>query len=122
MTKTFIKMHGLGNDFVVFDGRAQKVQIMPEGIRSLADRRMGIGFDQMVIIDPPKSVETDAFMRIYNADGSEVGACGNATRCVAKLLMKELKKNCRRSGDQSRRFEGADGRRQSIRRYGSGSP
>jgi len=92
MTKTFIKMHGLGNDFVIFDGRAQKFQIPLERIRELADRRTGIGFDQMVIIDSARSSETDAFMRIYNADGSEVGACGNATRCVAKLLIKELKK------------------------------
>jgi len=93
MTKTFIKMHGLGNDFVIFDGRAQKFQIPLKRIRELADRRTGIGFDQMVIIDSAKSSETDAFMRIYNADGSEVGACGNATRCIAKLLIKELKKS-----------------------------
>ncbi|MCK5556334.1 MAG: diaminopimelate epimerase, partial [Alphaproteobacteria bacterium] len=66
MTKTFIKMHGLGNDFVIFDGRAQKFQIPLERIRELADRRTGIGFDQMVIIDSARSSETDAFMRIYN--------------------------------------------------------
>lgn len=59
----------------------------------MADRRTGVGFDQMVIIDPPKSPETDAFMRIYNADGGEVGACGNASRCIALLLMNELNKN-----------------------------
>lgn len=92
MTKTFIKMHGLGNDFAIFDGRGEKLQIGPDKIRALADRRTGIGFDQMVIIDPPKSPETDVFLRIYNADGSEVGACGNATRCIAKLLIAELKK------------------------------
>lgn len=62
-------------------------------IRHLADRRTGIGFDQMVIIDPAKSKITDAFLRIYNADGSEVGACGNATRCIAKLLLAEMKKS-----------------------------
>ena len=92
MTKTFIKMHGLGNDFAIFDGRSQKLQITPEKIRALGNRRTGIGFDQMVIIDPPKSPETDVFLRIYNADGGEVGACGNASRCIGKLLISELKK------------------------------
>lgn len=92
MTKSFIKMQGLGNDFAIFDGRRQKIDLSPEKIRNLADRRAGIGFDQLVIIDPPKSPETDAFLRIYNADGGEVGACGNASRCIAKLLILELKK------------------------------
>lgn len=92
MTKTFIKMHGLGNDFVIFDGRRQRVEVTTEEIRALADRRTGVGFDQLVIIDPTKSAETDAFLRIYNADGSEVGACGNATRCIGKLLLAELGK------------------------------
>ncbi len=92
MTKTFIKMHGLGNDFAIFDGRQEKIQLTAEKIRDLADRRTGIGFDQVVIIDPPKSSETDVFLRIYNADGGEVGACGNASRCVAKLLIAELNK------------------------------
>lgn len=92
MAKTFIKMHGLGNDFAIFDGRAQKPDFTLAQIRALGDRRRGIGFDQMVIIDPPKSPGTDAFLRIFNADGGEVGACGNATRCIAKLLIAELKK------------------------------
>ena len=92
MAKTFIKMHGLGNDFAIFDGRSQKSDMTPGKIRSLADRQTGIGFDQMVIIEPAKSTDTDVFLRIYNADGSEVGACGNASRCVAKLLIFELKR------------------------------
>ncbi len=92
MTKTFIKMHGLGNDFAIFDGRPEKLHLTPEKIRALADRRTGIGFDQMVIIDPALTPETDAFLRIYNADGGEISACGNATRCIAKLLIAELKK------------------------------
>jgi diaminopimelate epimerase len=92
MTKSFIKMHGLGNDFAIFDARRQGIELPAEKIRALADRRTGIGFDQLVIIDPPKSPETDAFLRIYNADGGEVGACGNATRCIGKLLIHELKK------------------------------
>lgn len=93
MKKTFIKMHGLGNDFAIFDGRVGTPLFVPlDKIRALGDRRTGIGFDQMVIIDPPKSAEADVFMRIFNADGSEVGACGNATRCVAELLMQETGK------------------------------
>lgn len=90
MKKTFIKMHGLGNDFVIFDGRDGAPLFMPsEKIRVLGDRRTGVGFDQMVIIDPPKSPDADVFMRIFNSDGGEVGACGNATRCVADLIMRE---------------------------------
>jgi len=93
MAKTFIKMHGLGNDFVIFDGREARVDVSPEKIRELGDRQRGIGFDQMVIIDPPKSLNTDVFLRIFNADGSEVGACGNASRCIGLLLINELKKS-----------------------------
>jgi diaminopimelate epimerase len=92
MAKTFIKMHGLGNDCAIFDRRSQKLEMTPEKIRHLADRRTGIGFDQMVMIDPATSADTDAFLRIYNADGGEVGACGNATRCIGKLLIAELRK------------------------------
>lgn len=90
MAKNFIKMHGLGNDFAIFDARREKIDISPERIRALADRKLGIGFDQLIIIDPPRSPETAAFLRIYNADSSEVGACGNATRCIGKLLIAEL--------------------------------
>lgn len=92
MKNTFIKMHGLGNDFAIFDGRARELLIPPERIQALGDRRTGIGFDQLVIIDRAKSAGSDAFLRIYNADGSEVGACGNASRCIASLLINELKK------------------------------
>ncbi|MBU6475095.1 MAG: diaminopimelate epimerase [Alphaproteobacteria bacterium] len=93
MKKAFIKMHGLGNDFAIFDGRREEIRLTSVRIQALADRHTGIGFDQMVIIDLPRSPETDAFLRIYNADGSEVGACGNATRCIGKLLMAELGKS-----------------------------
>lgn len=90
MTKTFLKMHGLGNDFAIFDGRGEgPLYLSTETIRALGDRNTGIGFDQMVIIDPPKSSQADVFMRIFNADGSEVGACGNVSRCVADVLMRE---------------------------------
>ncbi|MBI1216565.1 MAG: diaminopimelate epimerase [Alphaproteobacteria bacterium] len=89
MKKDFIKMHGLGNDFVIFDARNQAFDLAAEKIAAIGDRHTGIGFDQMVIIDAPKSDGTDAFLRIYNADGGEVGACGNATRCVGALLVRE---------------------------------
>jgi diaminopimelate epimerase len=84
----FLKMNGLGNDFLVVDARASRVRPNPEVIRRLADRASGVGFDQFITIEPTNS-GADAFMRIDNADGGEVEACGNATRCVAALLMDE---------------------------------
>jgi diaminopimelate epimerase len=86
---SFLKMHGLGNDFVVIDARRQKVALDEAQARRIADRRQGIGCDQLILIEPARSRLADAFMRIRNADGGEVEACGNATRCVADLLMKE---------------------------------
>ena len=85
----FIKMHGLGNDFVIIDGRRHPVALTAGEIRVVAARRTGIGCDQLIVIEPAPNDGADAFMRIYNADGGEVGACGNATRCVASLLMVE---------------------------------
>lgn len=90
----FLKMHGLGNDFVVLDARRHAVDLTPARIRALSDRRTGIGCDQLAVIAPARigqngSQVSDATMLIYNADGSEVSACGNATRCVAWLLMRE---------------------------------
>lgn len=85
--RNFVKMHGLGNDFVVFDARTDPLALTPEQARFVADRHLGIGCDQIITILP--SDKADAFMRIQNADGSEVSACGNATRCVASLLMGE---------------------------------
>lgn len=85
----FIKMHGLGNDFVVLDARANAIGITAEQARTLADRHQGIGCDQVIVIEPAKDANADAFMRIHNADGGEVMACGNASRCVASLLMNE---------------------------------
>ncbi|MEQ8252461.1 MAG: diaminopimelate epimerase [Oceanibaculum nanhaiense] len=81
-------MHGLGNDFVVLDGRAAPIALSEAQIRAIADRRTGVGFDQMIVIEPPKN-GADAYMRILNADGGEVEACGNATRCVAAWLSEE---------------------------------
>jgi diaminopimelate epimerase len=84
----FLKMHGLGNDFVVFDARKAPVVLDRLRARALADRRHGIGCDQVIVME--KSVNgADAAMRIFNADGSEVESCGNAARCVARLLMDE---------------------------------
>lgn len=83
----FRKMHGLGNDFVVLDARARPIALDAARIRRIADRRLGIGCDQLITIEA--STKADAFMRIHNADGGEVDACGNGTRCVADLLMKE---------------------------------
>lgn len=87
----FVKMHGLGNDFVVLDARAHPVPLANAAIRLLGDRRRGIGFDQMITIE--RSDKADAFMRIHNADGGEVESCGNAARCIAALLMQETGRN-----------------------------
>jgi diaminopimelate epimerase len=85
----FRKMHGLGNDFVVFDARATPLALDADAVRLIADRRRGIGCDQLIIIEPPRSPGTAAWMTIRNPDGSEAEACGNATRCVTGLLMDE---------------------------------
>ena len=85
----FLKMHGLGNDFVVLDCRRGAVALDAKDIRALADRRTGIGCDQVILIGSPHDPSADLFMRIYNADGSEAEACGNATRCVAALVHRE---------------------------------
>ncbi len=83
----FRKMNGLGNDFVVLDGRARALALDAEAVRAIAGRNAGIGCDQVIVLEP--SARADAFMRIYNADGGEVGACGNAARCVAAMLAEE---------------------------------
>ena len=81
-------MHGLGNDFVVLDARAQPLDLSDDAVRAIANRHTGVGCDQLVIIRP--SARADAFMELRNADGSEISACGNATRCLASLLMREI--------------------------------
>jgi diaminopimelate epimerase len=87
MLTPFVKMHGCGNDFIVLDERAAPLGITPARAAALADRRTGIGCDQLIVIEPPPlGSEAAAFMRVRNPDGSEAGACGNATRCVAALL------------------------------------
>ena len=88
----FIKMHGLGNDFVVFDARSGPLGIDAAKARAIADRRTGVGCDQLLLIEPARNGAADAFMRIFNPDGGESGACGNGARCVASLLMAETGK------------------------------
>lgn len=88
-TLAFVKMHGLGNDFVVIDLRNNPFRLDAARARALADRRTGVGCDQLIAIEPAATDLADAFMRIYNADGGEVAACGNASRCVAAMLMGE---------------------------------
>ncbi|HEY1931923.1 MAG TPA: diaminopimelate epimerase [Acetobacteraceae bacterium] len=90
MRAFFRKMHGCGNDFVVFDERAGALGFTPARAAALAHRRTGIGCDQFIVIEqPPTGSNADAFMRIRNPDGAEAGACGNATRCVASLLAEQ---------------------------------
>jgi diaminopimelate epimerase len=87
--RAFIKMHGLGNDFVVIDARQDPFRLDDASARAIADRRSGVGCDQLIVMEPPSVEAADVFMRIRNADGGEVEACGNATRCVAALVMAE---------------------------------
>ena len=84
---SFRKMNGLGNDFVVLDSRARALALAPEIVRIIADRKEGIGCDQLIALEP--SDKADVFMRIWNADGGEVEACGNAARCVAAVIATE---------------------------------
>jgi diaminopimelate epimerase len=84
----FRKMHGLGNDFVVLDGRGRDLGLTPRHAAAIADRHRGIGCDQVIVLEPPPP-GADVFMRIRNPDGSEAGACGNATRCIASLVAAE---------------------------------
>jgi diaminopimelate epimerase len=85
----FLKMHGLGNDFVVLDGRRAPLAVDAAAARALADRRTGIGCDQVILVEPPRHPGAQVLMRIHNPDGGEAEACGNATRCVADLLRRE---------------------------------
>lgn len=84
----FLKMQGLGNDFVVFDARERAIAVNETQARAIADRHFGVGCDTLALI-LPGSAEADAALRFFNADGGEVESCGNATRCVARLLMDE---------------------------------
>ena len=85
-TLPFMKMHGLGNDFVVLDGRARRIAVSEALVRALGNRRTGIGFDQLALIETGAA---DAHLTFWNADGSMSAACGNATRCIARFVMDE---------------------------------
>ena len=82
----FTKMHGLGNDFMVIDLVTQRMTLTPELIRLLANRQIGVGFDQLLIVEPPSRPDIDFKYRIFNADGSEVSQCGNGARCFASFV------------------------------------
>ncbi|MHA1566966.1 MAG: diaminopimelate epimerase [Alphaproteobacteria bacterium] len=91
--RPFIKMHGLGNDFVVIDARRDPFEIAPTAVRHVTNRHTGIGCDQLIVLEPPQHNAADFYMRILSHDGSEPEACGNATRCVAMLVMDETGKD-----------------------------
>ncbi|MCP5162290.1 MAG: diaminopimelate epimerase [Hahellaceae bacterium] len=86
MLVKFTKMHGLGNDFMVVDLISQHAHFRPEQIKRLADRNFGIGFDQLLLVEPPGRPDVDFRYRIFNADGSEVEQCGNGARCFARFV------------------------------------
>ena len=94
--RPFIKMHGLRNDFIVVDGRRQPYKPTSEEIVRICDRHEGVGGDELLIVEPPRSASADpdgyAFVRIFNPDGREVEACGNATRCIGWLFLQESKR------------------------------
>ena len=86
MRVEFTKMHGVGNDFVIFDAPVPAALLAPQGLRALADRRTGIGFDQALVLEPARRAASAAYYRVFNADGDEVEQCGNGARCLASLL------------------------------------
>jgi diaminopimelate epimerase len=85
----FTKMHGQGNDFVVLDGVRQALEVTPDKARFLADRHLGVGCDQLLVVERPASAQNDFRYRIYNADGGEVEQCGNGARCFARYVLEE---------------------------------
>ena len=86
MRLRFTKMHGAGNDFVVVDATHVPLTLDVAGIRRLADRHIGIGFDQMLVVEPARRADTDFYYRIFNADGGEVSQCGNGARCFVRYI------------------------------------
>ena len=89
MELRFTKMHGLGNDFVVIDGVRQPVDLTPEQVRFLADRRFGVGCDQLLLVEPARDPAAAFRYRIFNADGGEVEQCGNGARCFARFVREQ---------------------------------
>ncbi|KZZ63549.1 diaminopimelate epimerase, partial [Oleiphilus sp. HI0128] len=93
MVVNFTKMHGLGNDFMVVDMISHHVHLRPEQIRRMADRNLGVGFDQLLLVEPPGKPDVDFRYRIFNADGSEVEQCGNGARCFAVFVREKKLSN-----------------------------
>ncbi len=89
MKLRFTKMHGLGNDFMVIDGVTQDVQLTPAQVRAWSDRHFGVGFDQLLLVQPPETPDVAFRYRIYNADGGEVEQCGNGARCFAAYVRRQ---------------------------------
>jgi len=87
MLLKFTKMHGLGNDFVVLEAMTQPIALSDAQVRRLADRRFGVGCDQVLLIEPPRAADTDFYYRIFNADGGEVEQCGNGARCFLRYVL-----------------------------------
>src|SRR5690606_11880421 len=87
MLLRFTKMHGLGNDFMVLDLISQHAHVQPKHVKQWGDRHTGVGFDQLLIVEPPSRPDVDFRYRIFNADGSEVEQCGNGARCFARFVM-----------------------------------
>src|SRR5690625_2557144 len=85
----FTKMHGLGNDFVLLDASSRRIELTPEQMRHIADRHYGIGCDQILVVEPPRSAAAQFTYRIFNADGSESGQCGNGARCFARFVREQ---------------------------------
>ena len=86
MMLKFTKMHGAGNDFVVLEALARPLALTPQQLRSIADRRFGVGCDQILQVEPPRQPDTDYYYRIFNADGGEVEQCGNGARCFMRYV------------------------------------
>jgi len=86
MPLNFTKMHGLGNDFLVFDAVRQRVRLSPSQVRFLADRHFGVGCDQVLLVEPAREADLDFYYRIFNGDGREVAQCGNGARCFARFV------------------------------------
>ncbi|GLS27081.1 diaminopimelate epimerase [Marinibactrum halimedae] len=105
MRLKFTKMHGLGNDFVVIDAISQRVLLDEKRVRAIADRRFGVGCDQILLVEIPSSPDVDFRYRIFNADGSEVENCGNGARCFAKFVTDR-----KLTGRSSIRVETANGK------------
>jgi diaminopimelate epimerase len=112
MLLPFTKMHGLGNDFIVFEAPNDSVVPDSATMRRLADRRTGIGFDQALVLLPPRDAGTDVFYRIFNTDGSEVQQCGNGARCIGALVARKLQRqevNMESAGGRIRALVANDG-------------